>query len=106
VTKTCSECGKTYQPRQWNSAFCGTPCSKVFNNRRAMRGAIMYDLIVAQDAKPEAFASAGLEGRLDDLLAAWKEEDAAKGRKRSVKGLHDIAAETLAYATRRARPPA
>jgi len=46
----CMECNKPLPPRKRNGPqqkFCGASCRKEFNNRRAMRGAEMYDLVMA-----------------------------------------------------------
>ena len=43
----CLECGGAYTPRQSDAEFCGTPCRKTWNNRRLVRGAEMYDLVMA-----------------------------------------------------------
>ena len=42
--RACPECGNTFVSLREHGAFCGTPCRKAFNNRRAMRGAFFYDL--------------------------------------------------------------
>lgn len=46
-SRKCRECGTTFQPKQHNAAFCGSPCRRTWNNRRAMRGAQMYDAVMA-----------------------------------------------------------
>lgn len=45
---TCSECGNPFRSRQPTATFCGTHCRKAFNNRRATRGAMLYDLFMQQ----------------------------------------------------------
>ena len=43
----CMECGEGYVAATTRSKFCCLPCNKTFNNRRSMRGAILYDLFMA-----------------------------------------------------------
>lgn len=42
----CRECGASL-PTTSSSSFCGKSCRKTYNNRRAMRGAQLYDLFMA-----------------------------------------------------------
>lgn len=44
---TCLECGSPYTPRQADAEFCSPPCRKAWNNRRLVRGAELYDLVMA-----------------------------------------------------------
>jgi hypothetical protein len=46
---TCTECGAPFLAHARlarHAEFCGTECRKAFNNRRAMRGATLYDLFM------------------------------------------------------------
>lgn len=42
----CLECGGNVITTAANAEFCSTPCRKAWNNRRAMRGAELYDLVM------------------------------------------------------------
>ena len=42
----CLECGAACVSTAVNAEFCGTACRKAWNNRRAMRGAEIYDLLM------------------------------------------------------------
>ena len=44
--RTCSECGEPFQSTMAHADFCGAPCRKAWNNRRAVRGAEIYDLFM------------------------------------------------------------
>lgn len=47
AARICGECGAAYTSASPTVEFCGEPCRKAFNNRRAVRGAEMYDLFMA-----------------------------------------------------------
>ncbi len=47
VLRSCGECGKPFASPSPTVEFCGTDCRKAWNNRRAVRGAEMYDLFMA-----------------------------------------------------------
>lgn len=85
---SCLECGKEFRPRQHNAQFCAGPCRTVFNNRRAMRGVMLYDLTVAAATYPGRADE--LNELRDQVLEAWREHDAAKGRRRTTKTLWEI----------------
>lgn len=42
----CLECGGPCESTAANAEFCTTACRKAWNNRRAMRGAEIYDLLM------------------------------------------------------------
>lgn len=42
----CLECGASKESTAANVEFCCTNCRKAWNNRRAMRGAELYDLVM------------------------------------------------------------
>lgn len=42
----CLECGASSESTAANAEFCCTNCRKAWNNRRAMRGAELYDLVM------------------------------------------------------------
>lgn len=76
--KQCHECGGAYQSRQYSSEFCGTPCRRKFNNRRATRGAALYDLVMIERHDRDAFTRSRLEGRLEKLISKWDAQDAKR----------------------------
>ena len=71
----CAECGKPYQSAKRQSRFCSTLCRKSFNNRRAMRGAELYDLFMATRYERESAVSKGVWTNMCKLAASWKQED-------------------------------
>lgn len=71
----CQECGVTYKPRLMGSGFCSTPCRKAFHNRRAIRGAQLYDLFMALRNDREAASNARVWKFMCRLAADYREED-------------------------------
>jgi hypothetical protein len=45
--RTCRECGAPQGPEKAAAEFCCNPCRAAWNNRRAKRGAELYDLFMA-----------------------------------------------------------
>ncbi len=47
----CKDCGTALTARKTETGrqaeFCSTECRKAFNNRRAMRGSVFYDIIMS-----------------------------------------------------------
>lgn len=81
----CSECGKEFRRRQYNAEFCGGTCRRVFNNRRAVRGAALYDLLMLRGMVKDDKQRANVERLLGELYVKWDSEDARPGlpRKRT-----------------------
>ena len=61
MKRTCQECGTKYVATKASSKFCSTPCRKTFNNRRAQRGALMYDAFMALRYDRKAAKAAGID---------------------------------------------
>ncbi len=60
---SCLECGEGFDlDARFNAEFCGDSCRKAFNNRRATRGAVIYDL----------FMALRYERKLASKLKVWK----------------------------------
>lgn len=96
--RKCVECRSEFRARQYNADFCCTKCRKDFNNRRATRGAALYDLLMIEAVDPKAFEKQRLDGRVSAMVAAFIAEDAAKQIARSYKRPGDVQADTLVYA--------
>lgn len=43
----CRECGEEFSDAREATVFCKSACRHAFNNRRAARGAVLYDLFMA-----------------------------------------------------------
>lgn len=96
--RRCKECGETFRSRQYNAEFCGTPCRRDFNNRRAQRGALLLDLKMIETTDPDAFKRMGLEGRAEAAVADWLREDREQREGRtSWKRANDVAMDTVRF---------
>lgn len=60
-TATCRECSDKYEAQKAASKFCGSKCRKTFNNRRALRGAQIYDMMMGLRFDRKGAADAGLD---------------------------------------------
>lgn len=81
--RTCAECGECFQAKRREAEFCGDKCRKTYNNRRAVRGAELYDLMMKlRFERPQAKLD-GTWGHACALLAAYNDSDKARrpGRK-------------------------
>ena len=85
MAKHCKECGKQFTPRQYNGEFCCTECRRDFNNRRATRGAMLYDLMMIEASDPDMAERFELHGSAGQLIKKFQLEDLADGRPRTWK---------------------
>ena len=75
----CFECGKeVVKTRDHEQNFCCTPCRTAWNNRRKLRGAEMYDLIMAMRFNRKQ--SKGLWAIMCRMASEYNAEDKEKGR--------------------------
>lgn len=95
--RTCLECKGSFTSRQFTSDFCCAACRRTFNNRRAQRGAALYDLLMIEATDPDQFESLRLDGRASAMIEAFKREDDEAGRKRSHKRASDVQVDTFVY---------
>lgn len=91
---TCIWCSTTFQSRQYNADFCGSPCRSAFNNQRARRGAVLYDLEMIRQCDPKSYEDRQLGERVKELTARWSEEDATAKHKRTWKRPYDVMLDT------------
>lgn len=76
--RCCQECGEEFSSdKQW-AAFCSTPCRKEFNNRRAIRGAEIYDLFMMMRYERGIAKVRGVWALMCRIGQGWREEDEAK----------------------------
>jgi hypothetical protein len=73
--RICLECGDQFQARDDEAHFCTTDCRKTFNNRRAVRGAELYDLYMAHRFERQNAQEAGVFKAINRLASTWREED-------------------------------
>lgn len=85
----CLECRGSFRGRQYGSRFCSTPCRQAFNNRRAQRGATLYDVMMIEHMSGASLAPGA---SASDLLAHWAREDAGRvTHKNRFDVKHDVA---------------
>lgn len=97
--RVCLECDGKYTSRQYNAGFCGSGCRQRFNNRRALRGSILYDLAMLEANESDPRMKAKLGERKEDALRWFIHEDAKAGRRRSYKDRYAVMSDTLYIAT-------
>ena len=93
----CTECGTSFRSRQYGGSFCGVKCRSAFNNRRAARGAMLYDLMMLDRHAGEGSRFEELGARVPVALAAFDAEDLAAGRKRTWKRAEDVHIDTIRF---------
>lgn len=57
----CRECGEAFVALRPHAAFCSNKCRKDWNNRRAVRGSIVYDALMSMRYDREAAKQAGVD---------------------------------------------
>ena len=70
--RTCAECG---EPHQRDGLFCSQSCRLAFNNRRLLRGAVLYDLFMALRFDRHAPSVGQAWRAMCRAAAAWRDED-------------------------------
>lgn len=73
--RECAECGQPYTAKRKASRFCCPQCRTDYLNRRNMRGAILYDLKMAERFERDDATKAGLMAIMNRLCADWRNED-------------------------------
>jgi hypothetical protein len=67
----CSECGNAFAGQRYTREFCSGSCRRAFNNRRAARGAAIYDVAMTWRSDRDAEALS----LLCRMLTQFKEAD-------------------------------
>jgi hypothetical protein len=74
--RVCRECGEPFLGRKAHAAFCSTTCRKTWNNRRATRGAQLYDAVMAMRYDREKAKELGIDWTFVCRMAEmWNGED-------------------------------
>jgi hypothetical protein len=71
----CRECGAALTARRATAQFCDDQCRGIFHKRKATRGALAYDFLMAWRFEREVFENAGGRNLLGRLAAAFRAED-------------------------------
>lgn len=75
---TCWECAKALEG---GKRFCDRPCKQAWNNRRAARGAQVYDLLMGLRFEREAASRDGVWSVICRLASDWHEADQRAARR-------------------------
>jgi hypothetical protein len=78
MTGVCCECGAKFTAQRATKEFCSTKHRQDFNNRKAIRGAAIYDLAMEWRADRNAKLAFSLLCR---MLSDFREEDDRAGRR-------------------------
>jgi hypothetical protein len=90
--RTCLECGETLTTRRGD--FCRQAHRRDWNNRRAERGAQIYDLFMALRYERSDATDLKLWKLMNRMGANFREEDAAdRGGRRSWRRAKDVIAD-------------
>lgn len=90
----CLECGGEFQPRKAGDDFCCTGCRKAFHNRRARRGALVYDLMMSLRFERKGAKLLGVWQALCRLASDVRQEDAReRDGRRSWRKASDVLGE-------------
>lgn len=80
AARQCRECGADFLPRHPSQDFCSPAHGKLFNNRRAVRGAELYDLFCGLRTERAESKALGVWTEMCRLELRWKEEDGGRRR--------------------------
>lgn len=73
--KVCRECGSELGEVRAITMFCSNTCRQTFNNRRAQRGAVLYDLWMTQRYDRPAAKALKILALMCALGKQYREED-------------------------------
>lgn len=76
IRRLCRECGEGYQAERRSSEFCTDAHRKAFNNRRALRGAELYDLFMASRFDRDKAKAEGAWSVMCRMASHYHAEDA------------------------------
>lgn len=73
---TCRECGAKFEPKGATALFCAPVCRQAYDNRRAQRGAILYDMFM--EMRYRRAGAGGIWSVMCRLAEMWRDEDRDK----------------------------
>lgn len=85
--RPCLECTKPLN-RGGKGSFCSTACKAKFHNRRAKRGALLYDVDTLMRKHPDKTQE--WAARREAMYVRWAREDEAAGRTMTTRPLGDV----------------
>lgn len=87
TNRPCLECTKPLN-RGGKGSFCSNGCKAKFHNRRAKRGALLYDIDTLMRRHPDKTQE--WAARREAMYVKWDREDEAAGRKVTTRPLTDV----------------
>ena len=77
-SRRCLECGEPFSSPARAAEFCCAACRRGWNNRRATRGAELFDLYMAHRFDRAEAARAHVMTLMNRLVSDWRHEDHAR----------------------------
>lgn len=77
AARICAECAETYTSGKAHADFCSAACRKAWNNRRALRGAELYDLLMALRYDRAAASKLKVWRAVCRLASGFRDDDLA-----------------------------
>lgn len=74
----CLECGEAFQKARSDAEFCSRKCVRAWNNRRMLRGAELYDLLMVQRYERDRATENKVWRTINRLAAHYRDEDKAR----------------------------
>lgn len=91
----CQECGQNFTSRRADAIFCKTECRKEFNNRRATRGAEIYDLFRTLRRERGKAKDLNVWTAMTRLELRWQQEDEKRGGGKTYRDAKTVMAELM-----------
>lgn len=73
--RTCPECGIAFRSAKRHAEFCAATCRKTFNNRRMVRGAELYDLLMTLRYERPVARALGVWKFLCRMAQGYRDQD-------------------------------
>lgn len=93
LSRVCLECGTEFHTVKRHAEFCTDKCRKSFNNRRAMRGAEILDLVMVLRYERKLATGLNLWRSVCRMAMGFREEDVReRAGRRSWRRARDVLA--------------
>ena len=102
LDRLCLECGKGHHRRNGThpAIFCSRPCKAAWSNRRAKRGAEVYDLLMAHRFERAEAQALGAMQAINRLASIFRQEDERqRAKRRSWRPLREVLLDRPAIKT-------
>lgn len=71
--RECQECGMVFKPAVSHARFCSAKCRRQLNNRRATRGAELYDYYMSSRFQRKTHG--GAIAVMNQMASNWRDTD-------------------------------